>query len=104
MQTETQSVVADTLLLCALCIAKLTHKLPKVSFGSLLDIIFERLAILLIILALHPHHVSLIPMHAHEPRDQEFVPKLIITILVSDILDRVLQQKSVSSRSVDDTI
>jgi hypothetical protein len=91
-------------MLRTLRVTQLAHKLPKVSPRSLLDGILESLAILGVEFALDPHHMRLVPVHAHEPRDQELVAELVITVLVRNVFDGMLEQQRIPSRPIDDTI
>ena len=85
-------------------LTKLTHELPKIALGRLLNILLQLAPELLRILPLDPLQMQLIPMDAHDPRNQQLIPQLLGLVVVRNVLDGVVDQQRVARGLVDDAV
>ena len=79
----------------------LTHELPKIPLRRLLNRILQRTPILRPELPLHPRQMCPIPMHSHQPGDQQLVSQFVVFVFLEDVFDCVVEQKSVAGGFVD---
>lgn len=73
-------------------------KLPKIAFGTLLDVMFKLVAILTAILLLDLLQVFRLPMQTHQPADQEF--RAVFTSLRNGLVE----EQSVADGPVEDAV
>lgn len=83
---------------------QLPHKLPQIPLRSILQVVLQRVLVLLAVGPLHAHEVCPVPVQAHEARDQELVAQLVGLVAVGDVFDRVVQEQRVAGGAVDDAV
>ena len=85
-------------------LAQLDHKLCKISLGRILDVVVELLVIFFDIRALDTRKVVAIPVHAHQPADEQVVADVVVAVVARDVGHRVVQQECVADGPVDGAV
>lgn len=87
---------------------QLPNKFPQIPSRRVLQILFQRPSILVVVSPLHSRQQPAVPVQSHQSRDQKFVAQLVFlpTALASltDILYGVVQKEGVAGRAVDHAV
>jgi hypothetical protein len=86
------------------CPRQLPHKLPQIPLRRILQVVFQRALVFLLIRPLHAHQQAAVPVQTHEAGDQKLVAQLVGLVAVGDVFDRVVQEQGVTGGPVDDAV
>lgn len=86
------------------CLTKLAHELHEIASSCLLKILLKLLLVFLIVLPLHSFQMHLVPMQSNQSRNEQLVAYVIVFVLVCDVLNSVVQEKSIASRLIYDAV
>lgn len=78
--------------------AELLHKLPKISFGPIRDILLQPVGIFLSVRSLDPLEVLRLPMEAHEPTDEQ------LCAIFRSLRESLVEKQRVADRTIQDAV